>query len=752
MRHGFIACWSGVSAMLVAAIPALAQVELPDPVYRVTMSAAYDADSQQVRGVKRIRWRNTASVPVDELQFHLYLNAFANNRSTFMTGSGGQLRGLSMDENRWGWIDVGAMRLAYGADLVAEGLLAEAEAADPFAAPFAAQLRGEPAPLRLEGRPDLKRVEEFISPDDGNPEDRTVARYPLPRPLQPGEWLELEIEFSSQMPEIFARTGTHGDFVLGGQWFPKIGVFEDAGQRGRAEAGWNTHQFHANSEFYADFGDWDVQLELPARYAGRIGATGSLVEEVVDGDTVTARFVQAGVHDFAWTGDPRFIVVDDRFDPDRDVPAAQAEAIAATLGLDVSELRLQPVAIRLLLQPAHRAQAARYMEAAKAAIRGYGLRLGAYPYETLTMVDPPRGGLGAGGMEYPTFITLGTHPLMQVPGFTRLRMPEAVTVHEFGHNFFQGMIASNEFEEAWIDEGMNSYYEAVVMEEHYGTMLELFGLRAAPFELDRLQLGDGSFSDAVVQPSWSYRTGGSYGLNSYARPAVTLHHLRNLLGAETFDRAMRRFFETWRFRHPSTADFERVILEASSGELGWFLEQALHSDRALDYRVRSASSSRDRGSRGWFRDDGGEMTLLGEIDRPHADEHADGPSHDEPADNREGAKDGVDSDVEDTLYRSVVVVDRVGEFVHPVTVELVFVDGETLRREWDGRDRWLRIVEERPAKLVSAEVDPEQLMVLDVDPLNNSRRLEPDRRPAVKILAHLVFWLQNLFAVTAVVG
>jgi hypothetical protein len=215
---------------------------------------------------------------------------------------------------------------------------------------------------------------------------------------------------------------------------------------------------------------------------------------------------------------------------------------------------------------------------------------------------------------------------------------------------------------------------------------------------------------------------------------------------------MRRFFQTWRFRHPSTADFEHIILEASSGELGWFLEQALHSDRALDYRVRSATSSKDRGSRGWFRDDEGEMTLLGEIDRPHADEHADASGHDEPAGDLERVKDGDDPDTEDALYRSVVVVDRVGEFVHPVTVELVFADGETLRREWDGRDRWLRIVEERPAKLVSVEVDPERLMVLDVDPLNNSRRLEPDRRPAAKILVHMMFWLQNLFELTSIVG
>ena len=277
-----------VAVMMTAlAGPLWAQVALPDPVYQVNMSAGYDADSHQVRGVERIRWRNTTSAPVEELQFHLYLNAFANDRSTFMTESGGQLRGIEMENRRWGWIEVEAMRLAYGADLVADGMLAEEEGANPFRRPLMPEVPGEPESVRLEGYPDLKTVEEFIRPDDGNAEDRTVARYPLPKPLDPGEWVELEIEFLAQMPEIFARTGAHGGFVLGGQWFPKIGVFEGAGDRGRAEAGWNTHQFHANSEFYADFGDWDVRLELPAEYAGRIGATGRLVSESADGDIVT---------------------------------------------------------------------------------------------------------------------------------------------------------------------------------------------------------------------------------------------------------------------------------------------------------------------------------------------------------------------------------------------------------------------------------------------------------------------------------
>ncbi len=443
-----------------------------------------------------------------------------------------------------------------------------------------------------------------MQPDDGNSEDRTVVRYPLPRPLAPGDWVELEIEFSTQMPDIFARAGVHGDYVLGGQWFPKIGVFEDAGSHGRAEAGWNVHQYHANSEFFADFGDWDLELTLPARYQGRIGGTGRLLEERVDGDLVTARFAQRGVHDVAWTADPQYLVIEEIFDPVADVPPEQVERIATLLGVAPEELALKPVTIRLMLQPEHRSQAQRYLDAAKAALRGFGLRLGAYPYETLTLVDPARGALGSGGMEYPTFITLGTHPLLALPPFQRVRMQDMVAVHEFGHNFFQGMIASNEFEEAWIDEGMTSYYEMVVMEETYGAQIELLGLRMTPFESQHNSVAGGRFTDAVVQPSWSYRSGTSYGQNSYGRPAVTLRHLENLLGPETFHRAMRKFFQQWQFRHPSTADFERVMREEAGTDIDWFLEQALHSTEHLDYAIRSATSRSVRDEKGWFWEEG----------------------------------------------------------------------------------------------------------------------------------------------------
>ncbi|MFN3414472.1 MAG: M1 family peptidase, partial [Thermoanaerobaculum sp.] len=243
---------------------------LPPPVYEVTMEVRLNPEDRTFQGRQLLRWKNTASQPTGELQFHLYLNAFANDRSTFFRESGGSLRNIGMPKDGWGFILVDRIKNSEGHD--------------------------------------LKPTEAFLQPDDGNLDDRTVVRYRLPAPLAPGETVSLEINFHGKLPRVFARNGVHRDFILAAQWFPKIAVFEDAGVRGRKEAGWNCHQYHAHSEFYADFGNYDVTVVLPARYAGKIGATGKKVEEKIEANTVTARFVQEGVTDFAWTADPRYVV------------------------------------------------------------------------------------------------------------------------------------------------------------------------------------------------------------------------------------------------------------------------------------------------------------------------------------------------------------------------------------------------------------------------------------------------------------
>jgi hypothetical protein len=316
-------------------------------------------------------------------------------------------------------------------------------------------------------------------------------------------------------------------------------------------------------------------------------------------------------------------------------------------------------------------------------------------------------------------------------------MAELVTIHEFGHNFFQGMVANNEFEEAWIDEGINSYYEMVVMEETYGANIELLSLRAEPFDFNRMSMG-ARFTDSIVQPAWTYRSGGSYGLNSYARPAVTLRHMENLLGPETFHRAMRRFFQEWRFRHPSSADFERVMQEATTDDISWFLEQALHTPYTLDYSIRYASSRLVQEDRGWFWEEAGERVLRG--------------SDQESSDGADGDASAGAEDTSEEMYHSEVIIERLGEFRHPVTIEMVFDGGEAVRREWDGGERWLKWVEVRPQKLASVEVDPDGILALDVNRLNNSRRMEPESAPARKVWVQLLFWLQNIFEAASVVG
>ena len=114
--------------------------------------------------------------------------------------------------------------------------------------------------------------------------------------------------------------------------------------------------------------------------------------------------------------------------------------------------------------------------------------------------------------------------------------------------------------------------------------------------------------------------------------------------------------------------------------------------------------------------------------------------------------EGQEESKEEEIYRTEVIVERHGDFVHPITVELIFEDGEKIRHDWDGQDPWIRYVENRRAKLVSAEIDPDQLLTLEVDRINNSRRLEPNKTPATKILVHLVFWLQNVFELSSIVG
>ena len=492
-----------VAAALVMGPVGAADAGIAD--YEIEVSL--DPDAHRLQASERVRWTNTTATPTDEIYLHLYLNAFASSETTFMRElRGSSLRSRVALSDDWGWVRIERMVLDEGVDLMSEI--------------------------------------EFVRPDDDNADDFSVARVALGRVVEPGGVVELEIEFSAQLPRIIARTGFMNDFHLVGQWFPKLGVFE-------GEEGWNCHQFHASSEFFADFGAYRVSITLPENWV--LGATGVEAGSApADGGRRTVMYRAERVHDFVWCAAPPDLmeVVETDFSPGRDVPMQWLERAQSLLGLSAAELELPPMRLRLIVPHSQRVLVPRILRAARLSVAWFGLFYGPYPYPQVTIVSPPMGAEEAGGMEYPTFFTTGANRLDAYPPFSWSSDIEAVSVHEFGHQYFQGMLASNEFERGWLDEGVNTYAELECM-----TAITADGLvpEIRPFPYwgaERLALAVPQVPVKVGVRAWDYRRRWVYYLASYAKTAVVLRTAEGLIGAEAMARGLRSYFDRHAFGHP----------------------------------------------------------------------------------------------------------------------------------------------------------------------------------------------------------
>jgi hypothetical protein len=520
---------------------------------------------------------------------------------------------------------------------------------------------------------DLMPTRRVVITDAGQAGDETVMAVDLPAPIGPGEEVRIEIAWTARVPRTFARTGVVGDFYFIAQWFPKLGVLEDAG--------WNTPQFHASTEFFADYGVYDVRLTVPRGWT--VGATGVERERVDHADgTSTHRYYQEDVHDFAWTTSPDYLERTAWFEP----PGARAE---------------DRVHLRLLIQPEHAGQADRHFAAARAALRLFGEWFGPYPYGHLTIVDPAFES-GADGMEYPTLFTAGTAWL--VPGAVTASSPEEVTVHEAGHQWWYGIVGSNEVESAWIDEGITTYATSRAMAEAFPeSYLEAryFGgfvpwaFRDIPLSRDtywnrRAGYLPRATSDTPSDPSYRYHpVTGRY--ITYNKTALWLHTAERWLGWPVMQQALRTFFEGGRFRHPRPEAFFAALEEAAGRDLTPFVDAVFRSSDVFDYGVESLLSTAD-GDR----------------------------------------------------MRTSLLVRRHGEAVFPVEVVVTFDGGERVIERWDGRDRWKLYEYDREAAAVSAEIDPERVLLLDVNFTNNSVTRAP-RGPEAAIRWSLTWmvWLQD---------
>ncbi len=602
-----------------ASAPTLAEPGSPPAVASYRIAARFDAEAHTIAGEAVIRWRNTAGVAVDELWLHQYLQAFAHPGTLYLRDAA----------RRHGRGQLGAP-----GGLAVERLLAH-------------EL----------GDVDLWPQRAPHSP--GDPADDTDIRVPLPRPVAPGEALTLTASFVARLPGLVERTGYVRRFAFAGQWFPKLARLEPDGT-------WAHFAFHPQAEFYADFGDYDVSLDVPAELV--VGATGERVEDRVDGERRHLRLVARRVHDFAWT---------------------------AWDGFREHEESLGGVTVRVLYPRGHGRNVAHALAALRFAWPRLTERYGPYPYSTLTVVHPPAFADAAGGMEYPTLITTGG------PWFASLgtRAVESVTIHELGHQWFYGLLASNEHQSPVLDEGLTSYVEGRLLREAYGagSAVAWPGLMISMDALRRAHAAALAHDDVVTQPAPDFADFSSIGALVYSKAAVTLDTLGYAHGEAALDRALGRYAREQRFGHPRLSDLLAAVEREMGAEAKGQLAGAL-------------------GERGW-------VNFVAEAPRCAP---APSPPAVEP-----GAAVG------EAVTRCRALVRRHGTLRFPVEIELEYADGHRERARWDGEGPWLALERAGPTELVAVRVDPGRRVPLDTQRLDDAATSRP--RAASRSLERLAY-------------
>lgn len=460
------------------------------------MDVRLDPQAKTVTGTGQITYRNPSPDTLSDLWLRLYLRAFRSADTLWMQESGGSHRGYGAGDEQIG--DIAVTKLAVnGLDLLPTTTITD-----------------------------------------------TLMHVPLAAPLAPQQSIEFDVAWTSTLPRVFARTGYGGrddTFFMVGQWYPKMAVYD----RGR----WDTEPWHTNSEFFHDFGTYNVAITTPEAYV--IAATGTPVGAVSsNGDgTSTIRFEASSVTDFAWAASPDF-----------------RTRTATVDGIEVV----------LFYLPEHEDLVAEYMTAATGSLAAFNSWYGMYPYPKLSIVDVPENAGGAGGMEYPTLVTGGS---LGVPGSGAVA---AVTAHEIGHQWWPMQTATNEGREPWLDEGLTEYSGSRYMVEA-GTTLGWNNANISALTLDRIEYATAA-DEPSTRPAWEYDDS-AYGSAVYGKTALGLQTLENVVGTAPFREALADYLEAYRWKHPTGADFRRSLETSLGAELQWFFDDYLGGTGVIDYAV-----------------------------------------------------------------------------------------------------------------------------------------------------------------------
>jgi hypothetical protein len=397
------------------------------------------------------------------------------------------------------------------------------------------------------------KVNNLTAKVEDHPQHIDIVKIILPTPLPSGQKITITTPFHVRLPYNFSRGGHDGQSYQATQWYPKPAVYDSKG--------WHPMPYLDQGEFYSEFGSFDVNITVPQNYV--VAATGELqnteekewlktrssynwepikIKEKTIGGQIkmgyqlfpesatqskTLQYKQTNIHDFAWFADKRFIV---NYDTCR---------LASGKTIDVYNY----------FTPAHTENWSKSIGYSKDAIRHYSSLVGEYPYNVVNVVQGPES--FGGGMEYPTITIIS-------PGESAKNLDNTIT-HEIGHNWFYGILASNERTYPWMDEGLNSYYDAKYNRLKYG---EKSKLEQLIFETKAV-----SKTDQPIETSSEKYSAVNYALTAYYKTSAWMQYLESQLGTEAFNKAMQEYYSRWQFKHPQPEDFKKSIEESTGKNL-----------------------------------------------------------------------------------------------------------------------------------------------------------------------------------------
>jgi hypothetical protein len=578
------------------------------PIASYKIDVKLDVKKKSISGQEKITFLNTSTENIDTLHLHLFPNAFSSDSTIFVKESD-YLKELMKKEEDRGYLKIKTVR------------------------------------------------DESV--EVGYKVTETIMSIFLPEPLKPGRVIELSCEFELKVPKITFRMGYDENNFLLCEWFPKMAVLEQDGT-------WRNFPSHYMTEFFSDFGTYDVSITLPLEYA--IDGTGYITAEKNNPDsTKTVSFHAEKVHDFAWAASPDFKIRKEKID-----------------GVEVIFLILPGDLYRL----------PRWVKGAQATLDYCGSHFGKYPYDKLVIADS-RVGLGAGAAESPMFITMPP----DVPFLPQnIRFDEWVIIHELVHEWWYGIVASNEAEEAWLDEGLTTYTTRKIMEEEYGkqgNVIDLWGIKISDENLSKFPYLASSKIDPIVKPSWEFASVASYGVNVYYKTSLVLDLLENLVGKEEMAHFLKEYYNQFQFRHPKTEDFKGLAGEVFDQNLDVFFEDWFYDTKTCDYEVRRIKSEEKGDSK------------------------------------------------KEKLYETTVELRRNGDIIIPVDILIELENGEKIRESWDGKEKWYKLKLNTKAKIKSALVDPENKIVLDLNVNNKGLSIKSHRWPVFKFFSDYLFWMES---------